>query len=232
MIITKPDKGIGVLVMDNNDYIRLLNQASINDNSKFIEISTKRPKIRGRPPKFYHPLLKREKDLTAAVKRILPNNIADPLTPKGSRLAHLYGLPKTHKAQLSVSVRPIMSATDTYNFKLAKWLEEKFKPLSLNQHTVTDVFSFANEVSNMSVCENDLLVFYDVTSLFKNVPLEETIQILVTKVFSDNWFNQTYGLNIAKSDLAELLRLVTKDQLFQYDGKLYEQIDGVGMGSP
>jgi len=32
-------------------------------------------------------------------------------SPKSSRLAHLYGLPKTHKATLSM--RPILSATGT-----------------------------------------------------------------------------------------------------------------------
>ena len=34
------------------------------------------------------------------------------------------------------------------------------------------------------------------------------------------------------SDLTELLRLATKDQLFQFEGRLYEQVDGVAMGSP
>lgn len=48
----------------------------------------------------------------------------------------------------------------------------------------------------------------------------------------DNWFNSTYNLNITKSDLIVLLRAATKDQLFQFNGWLYEQVDGVAMGSP
>ena len=44
--------------------------------------------------------------------------------------------------------------------------------------------------------------------------------------------HETYGLNITKSYLLKLLSLATKDQLFQYDKKLYKQTDGVGMGSP
>ena len=39
-------------------------------------------------------------------------------------------------------------------------------------------------------------------------------------------------MNIGKDDLTELLNLATKDQLFQFNGNLYEQIDGVAMGSP
>ena len=58
------------------------------------------------------------------------------------------------------------------------------------------------------------------------------IEILAEKAFTNNWFNETHGLDITKSDLTKLLRLTTKDQLFQFDGNLYEQIDGVAMGSP
>ena len=32
--------------------------------------------------------------------------------------------------------------------------------------------------------------------------------------------------------MVQLLEVATKNQLFQFDGKLYEQIDGVAMGSP
>ena len=37
---------------------------------------------------------------------------------------------------------------------------------------------------------------------------------------------------ITQDDLVELLRVATKHQLFQFNGSLYEQIDGVAMGSP
>ena len=64
------------------------------------------------------------------------------------------------------------------------------------------------------------------------MPLDQTIEILATKAFRDNWFNKANNLNITEPDLIELLELATKDQLFQYNGELYEQKDGVGMGSP
>ena len=123
IIISKPDKGSGVVVMDKDEYIRLLSEASINDSTKFTPVDKERPKTKGRPPKYYHPLLEKEKQLNAKGRQILPRMIADQLCPKSSRLAHLYGLPKTHKEQLSM--RPILSASGTYNYPLAKWLEEK-----------------------------------------------------------------------------------------------------------
>ena len=138
IVITKPDKGSGVFVMDKADYLRLLCDASVCDSTKFTRCSTERPKVRGRPPKHYHPLLEKENELNTKIHSILPKSLADSICPKGSRLAHLYGLPKTHKPELSM--RPILSATGTYNYPLAKWLEEKLKRLSTNAYTISDIF--------------------------------------------------------------------------------------------
>ena len=129
-------------------------------------------------------------------------------------------------------MRPILSATGTYNYALAKWLDEKLKPLSVNRYTISDTFSFVEEIKNLVIDQNDILVSFDVTSLFTNVPLQETIETIAEKAFVDNWFNVTHNLNITKPDLVQLLEVATMNQLFQFDGKLYEQIDGVAMGSP
>ena len=129
-------------------------------------------------------------------------------------------------------MRPILSATGTYYFNLAKWLEEKLKPLSVNEYTITDVFDFADEIRSSPMNEEDILVSYDVTALFTNVPLSETIDILVDKAFTNDWFNQTYDLNLEKEELTQLLEVATTNLLFQFDGQLYEQTGGVAMGSP
>ena len=176
------------------------------------------------------PLLQKEKQLERTVRNILPKDIADDICPKGSRLAHLYGLPKTHKSKLAM--RPILSASDTYNYKLAKWLDDKLKPLSVNKFTITDPLKFAEELREQEIGEDDLLVSYDVSSLFTNVPVDETIRILVDKAFEREWFNTKYHLHLKRSELTTLLNLAVKNQLFQLDGQLYEQVDGVGMGSP
>ena len=68
-------------------------------------------------------------------------------------------------------MRPILSATRTYNYALDKWLDEKLKPLSVNNHTISDVFHFAEEIHELDFNEDDILVSYDVSALFTNVPL-------------------------------------------------------------
>jgi hypothetical protein len=170
--------------MDKSEYTKLLNEESINNTEKFKSVSLERPKSRGRPVKHYHPLLRKEKELETAVRKILPKEIADSICPKGSRLAHLYGLPKTHKSQLAM--RPILLATGTYNFKLAKWLDEKLKFLSINKYTVSDPLKFAEEIREKQMAESDILVSYDVASLFTNVPVDETIKFLPTKRLRKN----------------------------------------------
>ena len=230
IVVTKPDKGNGVVVMDKFQYIKLLNEASVDNKEKFRSVSLERPKTRGRPPKHYHPLLQKEKELETVVRQILPKDVADIICPKGSRLVHLYGLLKTHKPELAM--RPILSATGTYNFKLAKWLDEKLKPISINQFTISDPLRFSEELHKNENVDGEILVSYDVSSLFTNVPVDETVEILVQKAFHEEWFNNKYNLALKESDLRALLNIAVKNQLFQLDGKLYEQIDGVAIGSP
>ncbi|KAK3748177.1 hypothetical protein QZH41_003251 [Actinostola sp. cb2023] len=189
--------------MDRDEYTRLLQEASVDDTSKFVPIDDKRPKQRGRPPKHFHPLLQKEKEIHTVVHQILPKPIAVSVSPNGSRLAHLYGLPKTHKEKLSM--RPILSASGTYNYHIAKWLEEKLSPLSVNEYTINDTFGFSDEIRKFSIKENDIV---------------------------NDWFNNTYNLKLKKDQLVKLLEIATTNQLFQLNGQLYEQVDGVAMGSP
>jgi len=80
IVITKPDKRSGVVVMVTPEYIRQLSEASINDTSKFCLVDKERPKTRGRPPKYYHPLFQKEKELETLTRKILPKSIAN--TPR------------------------------------------------------------------------------------------------------------------------------------------------------
>ena len=81
------------------------------------------------------------------------------------------------------SPRFLLTATGTYSCKLAKWLDEKLIPLSVNDLTINDIFLFADERHEMEINEHDLLVWYDVSSLFTTVtvPVDETIEGITGK---------------------------------------------------
>ena len=67
----------------------------------------------------------------------------------------------------------------------------------------------------------------DVTSLFTNVPLDETIQICLDKLYC-----LPDPLQLPRSVLKDLLQFATKKSHFLFDGQFYDQIDGVAMGLP
>ena len=46
--------------------------------------------------------------------------------------------------------------------------------LITNDFTITDAIRFSEEIRNSPIGEDDILVSYDVTALFTNVPLNET----------------------------------------------------------
>ena len=68
----------------------------------------------------------------------------------------------------------------------------------------------------------------DVESLFTNIPLQETIKIRCDSLYK----NQELLCNISKNQFEKLLRAALSNNYFLFDGIIYEQIDGVAMGSP
>ena len=69
---------------------------------------------------------------------------------------------------------------------------------------------------------------FNVKSLFTNGHLEETINIILYKIYDEKKIETNIPRNIMKG----LLYLCTKHVHFTYSGKIYIQIDGVAMGSP
>ena len=59
----------------------------------------------------------------------------------------------------------------------------------------------------MKIKNRDFLVSYDLSSLFTNVPVDETIVSITKRAFENDWLNRDHDLNITKLDLMELLRI-------------------------
>lgn len=72
------------------------------------------------------------------------------------------------------------------------------------------------------------MVSFDVTSLFTNVRLQYTIDVILRKIYDEKLINT----NIPKKEMKALLLLCTKNVHFTFNGETYQQIDGVAMGSP
>ena len=73
------------------------------------------------------------------------------------------------------------------------------------------------------------MVSFDVESLFTNIPVKETIEIILNRAFKDN---NEYFHDMNRATLERLLTICTQESHFQFNGKYYDQTDGMAMGSP
>ena len=55
-------------------------------------------------------------------------------------------------------------------------------------------------------------------SIFTNVSLNESIDIMAKKAFTNDWLTEQLKLNICETDLVQLLHIVTRNQLIQING--------------
>ena len=73
------------------------------------------------------------------------------------------------------------------------------------------------------------MVSFDVTSLFTNIPLQATVEIILNKIFYEDDY-LFHGLN--RSNFQKLLEIAVQDTHFLFNNDIYKQVDGVAMGSP
>ena len=76
--------------------------------------------------------------------------------------------------------------------------------------------------------EGYIFVSFDVVSLFTNVSLQKTIDIILKKFYVEKVMNTT----IKKNSMRKLIKDTCKKTVFAFDNEIYKQIDGVSMGSP
>ena len=210
IVITKADKGNAVVIQNVEDYRRKV-QLLLENDSKF-------KKLDSNPTSKW---VKKLQKLVREYKDILGPDLYRKICPTGARAGVMYGLPKIHKN--NVPIRPIISAVDTYNYQLARYLERSLKPIIKNQEQIIeDTFDFVNKVEKY-------IVSFDVESLFTNVPTDETIELILKKAYPRNtkWFNL-----LSKDDMRSFLEICTKESHFQFNNAFYDQDDGVAMGSP
>ena len=149
--------------------------------------------------------------------------------PSGSAPVCIYGTPKMHEFSSSDSfpkLRPIVSSIGTFNYNLARFLCDLLSPLVPNDYSCKDTFSFVSQIKNANLSKK-FLVSYDVTSLFTNITLQETIDIAINLIFNHN-----PNLSITRKELKKLFLFTASKTHFIFNSKFYNQIDGVAMDSP
>ena len=93
-----------------------------------------------------------------------------------------------------------------------------------------DSFHAVEEIRKINfadITEEWCFVSFDVVSLFTNVPLKRTVNIILDRIYKE----KKIDVKLNRSTLKKLILDCCTKTTFSFNEKLYEQIDGVCMGS-
>ncbi|CAF1943380.1 unnamed protein product [Rotaria magnacalcarata] len=235
IVITRPDKGRGIVILNKHDYIKKLTTI-LSDNTTFKEIDE-------------DPTIKQENRLNTKLLELKNSELITLQEYKyarstGSQPAQIYGLPKIHKKPDPdgiLPIRPILSSSKTFNFRLAKLLANKLNKLRENPNIIKDSFTFVDWLHKLEIDTSKYkMLSFDITSLFTKVPIDRTIEIILDKLYESKhtcivskdpkykWCKKC----IQRREMQTLLEMATKETHFIFNDKIYRQCDGVAMGSP
>ena len=98
----------------------------------------------------------------------------------------------------------------------------------MNSVVIKDSFSFVQHLNSDINTDNVFMASFDIPSLFNNIPVDETIEIISNHLFA----NCMYFEGFDRSQFIKLLSLSVKNCHFIFNGHIDQQIDGVAMGNP
>ena len=215
------DKSNGVVIDKKENYVDKI-MTILNDESKFEAFCHSSRSDKNRfvlyEEKFNRSLLclRNAGDINDQVYRKIRSI--------GSQPARLYGLPKVHKNRCDPPYRPILNICNSYSSNLSLFLDKLLKPFIPSKFTVKDTFEFADKMKALTLSENEFFVSFDAIYLFINVPVNSTIDHILSVIDAED-------LPFSKQTLKELLLLACTNVLFTFNDQLFIQHEGVCMGS-
>ena len=128
----------------------------------------------------------------------------------------------------NLKLRPIINQTGTHLYDCSKIISQYLQPLALSEYTSSDTLSFPDIFWENSLDSNEECVYYDMDSLFTSIPLGETIDFILDKIY----IRMKPEPFCMKSVFKKFLNKSCKSWTFLAVGRLITQVDGCPMGSP
>nr|XP_034826501.1 uncharacterized protein LOC117983968 [Maniola hyperantus] len=207
ILILPADKGNATVIVDTEVYEDKINQL-LSDTNTYKKVN-------------YNPTARTTNRIIKLLQALNDKNLLSQLRPHNSTSPKIYGLPKIHK--LNWPLRPIVSQIDSPTYKVSRHMATILKPFTGNTSShVRDSRHFVHLIKNETISDTEIMVSFDVESLFTNIPVDEASQLI-----SD--FLKKSGAPTGYLDLSEFC---LKNGYFSWRGDYYLQVDGVAMGSP
>ena len=169
IIILPADKGNATVVMDKRDY---------NDKMSTLLSSGQYKKVKTNKTSTVE---RKVKTLLMKVEKALPQETLRMLNPNNSKAPHMYGKPKIHKPDMPL--RPIISNIGSPCHQLARFLTRIISPLiGKTDSYVKNSQHFVTTLAPVIIDPTDIMVSFDVESLFTSVPTMEVLPILRSKL--------------------------------------------------
>jgi hypothetical protein len=201
--------------MNTVDYIQKLDDI-LSDSSKFKII-------------IQDPTESIKKNLNEIVEKVKDSNLVDKILNKAIghfSPGYIYGNPKIHKDNVNPPLRPIISTIPTPGYEISKKVNHLIRPYISKNYSVESTQEFMGIIK--STTPNEIVASLDVVSLFTNVPVHKTIQIILDSIYRNN---ELPPIKIPENELKELLLICTTQTPFRApNDQLYVQVDGVSMG--
>ncbi|XP_025271336.1 uncharacterized protein LOC112639971 [Camponotus floridanus] len=216
-MVTRADKGQTTVVMDKKDYFDKM-YLLLNDQTTYKPLNK-------------DPLKKLTNKINELVKSWRKNNLISELTYRNlnctnGNLPRCYGLPKIHKD--GFPLRIIVSALGSPVYNVSSYIHNiLYKSIKKPNSFIKDSWSFAQNIKNTVINEDNIMISLDVTSLFTNVPRE-----LVENAIKKRWDDIAKNTKFNLSQFLFAIDLILDSTCFSFNGRFYEQIFGTPMGSP
>ena len=144
-------------------------------------------------------------------------------------IEHIVNGFKVHKNSNDPPLRPIISMSGTVTHDVAQHINTIIQPYMNTQHVIKSSDELLLKLKNLQIQDGQKFSSLDVESLFTNVPVQRTIDIIIQTAYNHETLPAP---TIPQETLRELLTICTTETPFSFNNKTYQQIDGVSMGSP
>ena len=221
IIINTADKGSCIVVQDRDKYVEA-GRKHLDDPSTYSRLET---------------------DITDMIKqtiniklfKLLEEGLFKKqiyefcLPPEEHRTNQMYFLLKLHKTPHAI--RPICSCVNSITSNISRFLDHWMKQaVVLLPSYISDTTHFIKTIENKKLEQNILLCTIDVTNMYTNIPLDEGNQCALRALRQLKTSKQLVEIPDIPV-LSDLLDMVTRNNVFEFDGEFYIQTRGVPMGN-